>query len=100
LRSSCPGSRRSRPALAGALGLRYWKFVLFDLIGSLLWVGVAVAIGYVFRDAIGDALETLQSLGKWGLVLVVAAFRSVDRDEVVAAHPVHQAAADGSRDGR
>ncbi len=69
-----PGFASVATALAGALGLRYWKFVLFDLVGSLLWVGVAVAIGYVFRDAIGDALETLQSLGKWGLVLVVAAF--------------------------
>jgi len=69
-----PGFASVATALAGALGLRYWKFVLFDLVGSLLWVGVAVAIGYLFRDAIGDALETLQSLGKWGLVLVVSAF--------------------------
>ena len=69
-----PGFASVATALAGALGLRYWKFVLFDLVGSLLWVGVAVAIGYLFRDAINEALETLQSLGKWGLVLVAAAF--------------------------
>ena len=69
-----PGFASVATALAGALGLRYWKFVLFDLVGSLLWVGVAVAIGYVFRDAIGDALDTLASLGKWGLVLIAAAF--------------------------
>jgi membrane protein DedA with SNARE-associated domain/rhodanese-related sulfurtransferase len=69
-----PGFASVATALAGALGLRYWKFVLFDLVGSLLWVGLAVAIGYLFRDAIGDALDTLQSLGKWGLVLIVAAF--------------------------
>ena len=69
-----PGFASVATALAGALGLRYWKFVLYDLVGSLLWVGVAVAIGYVFRDAIGDALDTLQSLGKWGLVLIIAAF--------------------------
>ena len=69
-----PGFASVATALAGALGLRYWKFVLFDLIGSLLWVGVAVAIGYLFRDAISEALDTLQSLGKWGLVLIAAAF--------------------------
>ena len=69
-----PGFASVATALAGALGLPYWKFVLFDLVGSLLWVGAGVAIGYVFRDAIGDALETLQSLGKWGLLLVIAAF--------------------------
>src|SRR6185437_3099715 len=46
-----PGFASVATALAGALGLRYWKFVLFDLVGSPLWVGVAVAIGYLFRDA-------------------------------------------------
>jgi membrane protein DedA with SNARE-associated domain/rhodanese-related sulfurtransferase len=69
-----PGFASVATALAGALGLRYWKFVLFDLVGSLLWVGLAVAIGYLFRDAIDDALDTLQSLGKWGLVLIIAGF--------------------------
>ena len=69
-----PGFASVATALAGAIGLRYWKFVLFDLLGSVLWVGVAVGIGYLFRDAIGDALDTLQALGKWGLVLITAAF--------------------------
>ena len=69
-----PGFASVATALAGALGLRYWKFLLFDLVGSLLWVGVAVAIGYLFRDAIGEAIDTLQSLGKWGLVLIAVAF--------------------------
>jgi membrane protein DedA with SNARE-associated domain/rhodanese-related sulfurtransferase len=69
-----PGFASVATALAGAIGLRYWKFVAFDLIGSLLWVGVAVGAGYLFRDAIGEVLDTLQSLGKWGMVLVVVAF--------------------------
>jgi len=68
-----PGFASVSTALAGAMGLRYWKFVLFDLVGALLWVGVAVALGYLFRDAVAEILETLQSLGKWGLLLVVAA---------------------------
>jgi membrane protein DedA with SNARE-associated domain/rhodanese-related sulfurtransferase len=68
-----PGFASVSTALAGAMGLRYWKFVLFDLVGALLWVGVAVGLGYLFRDAIGEVLETLQSLGKWGLLLVAAA---------------------------
>lgn len=69
-----PGFASVATALAGAIGLRYWKFVLFDLLGSVLWVGVAVGAGYLFRDAIEEVLETLQSFGKWGMVLVVAAF--------------------------
>ncbi len=69
-----PGFASVATALAGAMGLRYWKFVLFDLVGALLWVGVAVALGFLFRDAVGDAMETLQSFGKWGMVIVVATF--------------------------
>jgi membrane protein DedA with SNARE-associated domain/rhodanese-related sulfurtransferase len=69
-----PGFASVATALAGAIGLRYWKFLFFDLVGSLLWVSVAAVTGYLFRDAIGDALETLESFGKWGLVLVVIAF--------------------------
>jgi rhodanese-related sulfurtransferase len=53
--------------------LRYWKFILFDALGALLWVGLALALGRLFRDAIVDVLETLTSLGKYGLGLVLLA---------------------------
>jgi len=69
-----PGFATVSTAMAGAACLPYWKFLFFDLIGATLWVGVGVGIGYVFRDAIGDAIETLQSLGKWGLILLAGAF--------------------------
>jgi len=68
-----PGFATVSTAMAGAARLPYWKFLFFDLIGATLWVGVGVGIGYVFRDAIGDAIETLQSLGKWGLILLASA---------------------------
>jgi membrane protein DedA with SNARE-associated domain/rhodanese-related sulfurtransferase len=67
-----PGFASVSTALAGAMELRYWKFVLFDLAGALLWVGVAVALGRLFRDAVAEVLETLSALGKWGLLLVAA----------------------------
>ena len=59
--------------MAGAVGLRYWKFLLFDALGAALWVGVAIALGRLFREAIADMLDTLQTLGKYGLMLVLAA---------------------------
>jgi membrane protein DedA with SNARE-associated domain/rhodanese-related sulfurtransferase len=68
-----PGFASVSTALAGAMGLRYWKFALFDFAGASLWVGAAVGIGFLFREAIADVLATLQSLGKWGLALVAAA---------------------------
>jgi len=67
-----PGFATVSTAMAGAARLSYWKFLFFDLIGATLWVGVGVGIGYAFRDAIGEAIGTLQSLGKWGLILLVS----------------------------
>ena len=68
-----PGFASVSTALAGAVRIPYWKFVVFDAIGAMLWVGVAVALGYVFREALTDVLDTLAALGHWGLVLLAAA---------------------------
>jgi len=69
-----PGFASVATALAGAMRLRYPVFVFFDALGAGLWVGVGVTVGYIFRDAINDAMETLNSLGQYGLMLVLAGF--------------------------
>ena len=69
-----PGFASVATALAGALRLRYWKFVLFDAGGAALWSGVAIGLGFVFRNAIDDVMKRLSALGKYGLMLVIAGF--------------------------
>jgi membrane protein DedA with SNARE-associated domain/rhodanese-related sulfurtransferase len=69
-----PGFASVATALAGAIRLRYWVFVLFDALGAALWVGVGIGIGYLFRHAIGSAMSTLNELGHYGLMLVLAGF--------------------------
>ena len=68
-----PGFASVATAMAGAVGLRYWKFLLFDTLGAVLWVGVAIVLGGLFREAIANILDTLQTLGTYGLILVLAA---------------------------
>jgi membrane protein DedA with SNARE-associated domain/rhodanese-related sulfurtransferase len=68
-----PGFASVATAMAGAVGLRYGRFLLFDGLGALLWAGVAVVLGALFRDAIAQILATLEALGAYGLVLVAAA---------------------------
>jgi rhodanese-related sulfurtransferase len=69
-----PGFASVATAMAGAVRLPYWQFLIFDAIGAGLWVGVGVGLGYLFRNAIDDVMATLHALGELGLLLVVAAF--------------------------
>jgi membrane protein DedA with SNARE-associated domain/rhodanese-related sulfurtransferase len=69
-----PGFASVATALAGAIRLPYWKFLLFDAVGATLWVSAGVAIGYLFRHAVDDAMKTLKALGQMGLALVIAGF--------------------------
>lgn len=66
-----PGFASVATAMAGAVKLRYWKFLLFDTLGAVLWVGSAIALGSLFREAIAEILDTLQALGQYGLLLLI-----------------------------
>jgi rhodanese-related sulfurtransferase len=66
-----PGFASVSTAMAGAVRMSYWKFVVFDALGATLWVGVAVGLGYLFREALHDMLATLEALGRWGVVLLL-----------------------------
>ena len=63
------------PPLVGAMGLRTGSFVLLDGLGSMLWAGLAVGLGYVFSAQIDVLLAALASAGTvaFELVLVLLA---------------------------
>ncbi|MGO4503893.1 MULTISPECIES: VTT domain-containing protein [unclassified Dyella] len=65
-----PGLSTVAPPLVGAMGLRTAPFVFFDGLGSLLWVGVAVSLGYVFSTQIDELLVTLANAGSVALMLI------------------------------
>lgn len=68
-----PGFASVATALSGALHIRRASFFLFDAIGSALWLGVGLALGWLFSSAIESALDTVSALGQWGVVLLLAA---------------------------
>lgn len=68
-----PGLGLVSTAMAGVSRARLDGFLLYDLIGNVLWVTVAVVAGVVFHDAVGDVLRVLAELGYWGVVLLGAA---------------------------
>ena len=69
-----PGFASIASALAGAVGTRPARFVLFDGLGALLWIGSAVLLGGLFSSTVEDLLGVLGQLGQWGLLLLALVF--------------------------
>jgi len=69
-----PGFASVATAMAGIVRLSPWRFLVFDAIGAALWSGVALALGYLFRDAVNDVLDVLSAMGRYGLMVIVSAF--------------------------
>ena len=68
-----PGLSLISVAMAGITRIAALLFLSFDWVGALLFVGTTVVAGHIFRDAIGNALATLAELGKFGILVVIAA---------------------------
>lgn len=62
-----PGFASIASALAGAMGTRPTRFLLFDGIGAAFWAGSAIYLGSLFSTSIDGLLLTLEQLGWWGL---------------------------------
>jgi membrane protein DedA with SNARE-associated domain/rhodanese-related sulfurtransferase len=69
-----PGFASVATSMAGVVRVPLWKFLVFDAIGAALWAGVALGLGYVFRDAINDVLKVFETMGRIGLWLVLGGF--------------------------
>ena len=69
-----PGLNAMAAPLAGIIRMGWRRFVLFDAIGSLLWSGAFMVTGYVFSGELERIAAQAAYLGKWLVVLVLAAF--------------------------
>src|SRR3954451_1313957 len=58
-----PGYNMIAPPLAGAMGKTLVSFLFWDALGSLLWLGSGVTLGYLFHHAVNQLLEHLADLG-------------------------------------
>src|SRR5271170_4274072 len=68
-----PGLSTVAPPLAGIFHMRARRFLLFDAMGSALWAGTFLGLGYIFSGQIERIAERLASLGGGLMVLIVAA---------------------------
>jgi membrane protein DedA with SNARE-associated domain/rhodanese-related sulfurtransferase len=68
-----PGFATIATTLAGTQRLPFATFVLLDTLGAALYAGVPIALGVVFRDAVGDVLALLVQMGRIGIAVLLAA---------------------------
>ncbi len=68
-----PGFAAVATTLAGESQTSLRHFIFYDGIGAALWAGGAVVLGVVFHDAIDAVLLELDNLGRYALILLVAA---------------------------
>jgi membrane protein DedA with SNARE-associated domain len=58
--------------LAGIIRMPLSRFVLFDVLGILLWAGGYTLVGYIFSDELDRALDYSRSMGKTLFAFVAA----------------------------
>lgn len=72
-----PGAGALSTLLAGTTGTPLRQFLLYDALGSALWVGSTVLIGIIFQDTLTQVLALGQAYLPWrvgGVLLALAAF--------------------------
>ena len=66
-----PAVETVAPPLAGILQMRRARFLAFDMLGTLLWAGVFVGLGYLLHEQIGAITRYAAQLGVGLLAIVV-----------------------------
>jgi hypothetical protein len=62
------------PPLAGIIGMRLSRFILFDALGALLYVGAFVGLGFVFSNQLEHVAARIANLGFSMVVIIGGAF--------------------------
>lgn len=66
-----PGLATLAPPVAGQNGMRFSQFVLFDALGSILWLGALLGGGRIFGDALKHDPNLLDWVGRFSGALLV-----------------------------
>ena len=65
-----PGLSAVSTPLAGTIDMRPWRFLLFDILGIIAWIGSYALFGYIFSKELDRALDYAEGMGKTLSMLV------------------------------
>lgn len=68
-----PGISLVAPPMAGALGMSNTRFLAYETAAALIWAGLLLGLGWVFRAQIGMALDLLADFGLVATALLLVA---------------------------
>ena len=68
-----PGLNTMAPPLAGIIGMRLGRFLIFDALGAFLYLGTFVALGYIFSNQLEQVASRIASFGFSVLVILAGA---------------------------
>ncbi len=69
-----PGLNMMAPPLAGILGMRRGRFLVFDALGGVVWAGAFAGLGYLFSNQLERIATYAMRLGSWAVAVLVASF--------------------------
>lgn len=67
-----PGAGALSTVMAGLTGTAYRRFLLYDLVGAMIWAGSALLLGGLFHSVVNDVIEILGTYGGMGLGVLAA----------------------------
>jgi membrane protein DedA with SNARE-associated domain len=70
------GVRFMAGPMAGAAGMRFWRFLGWNVLGALVWCTLIVTVGYLVGDELYQAVRLAHAASRWvaiGAVLLVIA---------------------------
>lgn len=66
-----PGFSSLMTCMAGVMGMGARVFIVLDLVGSALWAGSALLLGWKFHASLDDIIHVFETMGAWGIVALV-----------------------------
>lgn len=66
-----PGFNTIAPPLAGAMGTGTGTFLMFSVLGGLVWSGAGIAIGAYFHTSVDQVLAILGTMGSTALIVLI-----------------------------
>jgi membrane protein DedA with SNARE-associated domain len=68
-----PGLNAVTMPLAGIFQMRRRKFLLYDMLGALLWLCTYMGLGFIFTNQIEHIAQNAAALGSWLILILLGA---------------------------